>query len=73
MMPLIPHDLPEYVVNFPLTLSPSPTRWRAQVFKGQSTWSWVHQCADKEHVGANGYTAWLDAQQAACWHMRGHG
>ncbi|TXS35087.1 hypothetical protein [Streptomyces sp. t39] len=72
MIPLIPHDLPEYVVNFPLTLSPSPTRWRAQVFKEHACWRWVHQCSDTEHMGANGYTGWQEAQTAACLHMRSH-
>jgi len=64
----IPHDLPAYESN----TSPSPIRWRAQIFKGYWGWNWAHQCSAQCVEQGYGYLSWRLALRYACEHMRRH-
>lgn len=41
----IPHDLPEYVPNWPLAF-----KVKAKVTKGRAGWYWVHDCPRRAGV-----------------------
>jgi hypothetical protein len=63
----LPHDLPEYVPNWPV-----PVRVKATVVKGRSGWLWAHQCPHKGIPAlAMGYRTQTLAFAAALKHARG--
>jgi hypothetical protein len=65
----LPHDLPEYVPNWPV---PAPVKVPAKVFKGKLGWIWGHCCPRRQrHTLGFGYPTQQAAFAAALKHARG--
>lgn len=63
----MPHDLPEYVPNWPVAV-----KVKAKVCKGFTGWLWSHQCPHREAWGGMiGYPSQPAAFEAALKHARG--
>jgi hypothetical protein len=64
----LPHDLPEYVPNWPV-----PVKVKAKVYKRGGAWYWAHACPKGPRVAALGWPqpTLPEAFEAALKHARG--
>lgn len=63
----LPHDLPEYIPNWPM-----PVKVKARVCKGFTGWMWSHPCPHKQsRAGMIGCASQAAAFAAALKHTRG--